>query len=420
MAPDFDATSGSGTGSSAPSGSPEVRSTDPDPQGDEPGEEEYSDWYWLHAGLFLITLLSTIYAGYLFVGRLLLYEEVGPTAALIDGLRYAVPLLLFLTVHEFGHYFAARRHGVATSLPYYIPFFFPGMLTPGTLGAIIRIREPVPSLRKLFDIGVAGPLAGFVVAFGALLYGFFTLPGPEYLMTVPGHEAMKAFIAETGRFPSAALGETGPGEVRLFVGYTPLYWALSELFVHVPPMYEMHHYPVLFAGWLGLFFTALNLLPVGQLDGGHILYALVGPRAHRTLARAIVLVLLISGSIGFVRDVGPAVAGNGWMPGLEWFLIAGILYFFLSRIFEGDLRTIVPALFTMVALVATAAWIGPQMLQYGWTGWLVWCLLIVYLIKVEHPPVLYHEPLDPTRRMLGIVGLVIFALCFSIRPLYIG
>lgn len=437
MPSDFESTSQDGSGRSG-SEKPEVGRSDenasvgpttpsvgtygPADSGDDSGdgEREYRDRYWLHAGLFVITLLSSIYAGYLFVGRVLLYEEAGATAALLDGLRYAVPLLLFLTVHEFGHYFAARYHEVKTSLPYYIPFFFPGMLTPGTLGAIIRIREPVPSLRKLFDIGVAGPLAGFVVALGALLFGFFTLPGPEYLMSVPGHEAMKAFIAETGRFPSQPLGSTGPGEVRLYVGHTPLYWALSQLFAHVPPMYEMHHYPVLFAGWLALFFTALNLLPVGQLDGGHVLYALVGPRAHRTLARAIVLVLLISGSMGFIRDVGPALAGAGWIPGLEWYLLAAILYFFLGRVFDGDRRVVAPALFSLIGFVLVADHAGPTLLQYGWTGWLIWCLLIVFLIKVEHPPVLYHEPLTPTRRVLAVAGLVIFVLCFSIRPLYIG
>src|SRR5690606_7539618 len=117
---------------------------------------------------------------------------------LADGLLFGLSLLLFLTVHEFGHYFAARRHGIATSLPYYIPLPFVGV---GTLGAVIRIREPIPSMRKLFDIGAAGPIAGFVVALGVLLYAFATLPPPTYMMDQLGHEELKAFIAQSGRFP---------------------------------------------------------------------------------------------------------------------------------------------------------------------------------------------------------------------------
>ena len=163
-----------------------------------PPKQTATDRPWLHLLLFVLTLGSTVYAGALWVNRTLYYEAQGesisllfmsvPEAWLIDGLRYAIPLLGFLTVHEFGHYFAARHHHVNTSLPYYIPFPFNGI---GNFGAVISIREAIPSTRTLFDIGVAGPLAGFVVALGALLYGFVTLPPPEYLLDLPGHEALK-------------------------------------------------------------------------------------------------------------------------------------------------------------------------------------------------------------------------------------
>jgi Zn-dependent protease len=382
---------------------------------------ETKDRYWLHILLFVLTLLGCIYAGYLLVGRGLLYREMGLERAVMDGLMYAAPLLIFLTVHEFGHFLAARYHQVRTSWPYYIPAFFPGMLTLGTFGAVIRIREPVPNIRKLFDIGVGGPIAGFVVALGVLIYALATLPPPEYLLDVPGHEALKAYIMETGRFPEQPLTATDENSFRLYVGYTPLYWMLSQLFSHVPPMYEVHHYPVLFAGWLGLFFTALNLLPVGQLDGGHILYALVGRRWHSRLARGIVMVLLLSGSIGFMKEMGPVLAGYAdWSGGLDWFILAGILYLFLKSVFGGNHRQIAPALLGLILVTLAAEYAGPALTKFGWTGWFVWCILIVAFIKIDHPPVLYHEPLDRRRRILGIVAMVIFILCFSIRPLYVG
>lgn len=382
---------------------------------------ETKDRYWVHITLFVVTLLACIYAGYLLVGRGLLYAERGLEMAVRDGLYYATPLLLFLTMHEFGHFLTARYHNVRTSWPYYIPAFFPGMLTLGTFGAVIRIREPVPSVRKLFDIGVAGPVAGFVVAFGVLVYALATLPPPEYLLDVPGHEALKAFIRETGRFPDQPLASTDENAVRLFVGYTPLYWALSQLFAHVPPMYEMHHYPMLFAGWLGLFFTALNLLPVGQLDGGHILYALVGRKWHGRLARGIVFVLLLSGSIGFMQELGPALADYAaWSGGLGWFVLAAILYLFLRHVHQGAHQQIAPSLLGLILLTLGAGYIGPAATQFGWTGWFVWCILIVAFIKIDHPPVLSNEPLDRKRRILGVAAMVIFVLSFSIRPLYIG
>ena len=277
--------------------------------------QEATDRPWLHLLLFGLTLVSTIYAGGQWVNRVLHYEAQGETLSLlfttvpmgwvVDGLRYAIPLLGFLTVHEFGHYFAARYHRVRTSLPYYIPFPFNGI---GNFGAVISIRQAVPSTRKLFDIGVAGPLAGFVVALGALLYGFVTLPPPEYLLDLPGHEALKEHIRQYGTFPDTPPEPSG-GALVIVVGQTPLFWLLSQFFAHVPPMYEVYHYPVLFAGWLGLFFTALNLLPVGQLDGGHVLYALLGATWHRRLAQAFVMLLLFSGGdlverLTGVRDQG--------------------------------------------------------------------------------------------------------------------
>ena len=383
-----------------------------------------TDRPWLHLLLFVLALGSTVYAGARWVNRTLYYEAQGesisllfvsvPEGWLIDGLRYAIPLLGFLTVHEFGHYFAARYHRVKTSLPYYIPFPFNGI---GNFGAVISIRQAIPSTRTLFDIGVAGPLAGFVVALGVLLYGFSTLPPPEYLLDLPGHEMLKEHIRQHGTFP-ATPPEPEEGIMVLVVGQTPLYWLLSQFFVNVPPMYEMYHYPVLFAGWLGLFFTALNLLPVGQLDGGHVLYALFGRTWHRRLAVGFVLLLLLSGGIGFMEEVQPALASwtGGWGM-LSWPVLGALFYAYLYRPLNRNPKQIAAGTAGLLLGVAAAEVVGRALTQFGYTGWLVWTLLIVFFIRVEHPPVVQRQKLTPMRQALGYLAIVIFLLCFSLRPL---
>lgn len=364
-----------------------------------------------------------------FAQRFELYAEAEPWFSLLgmpisepfvwDGFLFGGSLLLFLTVHEFGHYFAARYHRINTSLPYYIPTPF---IAVGTLGAVISIREPIPSTRKLFDVGVAGPIAGFVVALGVLLYAFTTLPPPEYLLDLAGHEAMKEYIREHGTFPDTMLApEEGEDAQVLVVGNTILYWGLSQFFTNVPPLYEIYHYPMLFAGWLGLFFTALNLLPVGQLDGGHTLYALFGYEWHKRLARGFVILLLVSGGIGYVDDISPlAFEYATWAGYASWVGLGGILYFFLTRTFGEDRHLILPTLVGLCAVVALGGAIDPIPEWIGYTGWLFWTLLIVLLIGIEHPPVVDPEPLTPTRRWLGYLSIVIFILCFSIRPIYIA
>lgn len=391
-------------------------------------EREEKERYWLHAVLFVATLATTIFAGGQMAGRAIFYAEsenwlqlLGAQISLefvLDGLRFGGSLLLFLTVHEFGHYFAARKHGIRTSLPYFIPFPWNGI---GTFGAVIRIREQIPSTRKLFDIGAAGPVAGFVVAVVVLTVGLATLPSLDYVMDLPGHEGLKAFIQQNRAFPDRLdQVATSTGELLLVVGSTPLYWLLSQFFADVPPMWEMYHYPILFAGWLGLFFTAVNLLPVGQLDGGHMLYALVGPKWHRRLARGFVLLLLTSGGIGFMDDVGPFLSQWTTVSGiLPWLTLTLVMLFYLHRVFRDQPRLVVGSLISVIALIAVLRWDPWIVENLGYTGWLFWCLLIVLLIRVDHPPVLEMEPLSPKRRILAIFGLVIFALCFSIKPLYI-
>ena len=391
----------------------------------EPGP--HPDRVWLHVLLFALTVATTVWAGGSLVGRAVLYEELGWGMFVWDGLRYAVPLLFFLTVHEFGHYLAARRVGIDVSLPYYVPFpFFFLQPNIGTFGAVIRIREPIRRTSQLFDIGAAGPIAGFVAALGVLVYALVTLPPPEYVLDLAGHDALHAFIRRFGHFPAEPLPDLG-GIGRLTIGQTPLYWALTQFFPDVPPMDELYHYPVLFAGWLGLFFTALNLLPVGQLDGGHIVYALVGPRWHGLIARVFVIVLLFSATLGFVFDAVDVAAVYAYQNGYPawlgsvgvWGIAAALLYAFLGRLFDEQVRRS-GVLLGIVAAAAVSLRIGGVAEAVGYSGWYFWCLLIVALIKVDHPPVVYPEPLTPRRRALGVLALVLFVLCFSFKPLYIA
>lgn len=395
----------------------------------------YKDRYWLHILLFLVTVVTTVFAGGQMAGRYDYYEASGTGftilgiplngAFLLDGLRFSLSLLLFLTVHEFGHYFAARRHHIQTSLPYFIPFPFNGI---GTFGAVIRIRERIPSMTKLFDIGTAGPMAGFVVAVFVLLFGLVTLPPLDYVMGLSEHEALQSHVEEFDQFPTEIPENPLSGNTRvLLVGSTPLYWFLTQFFDDVPPLWEMYHYPFLFAGWLGLFFTAVNLLPVGQLDGGHMLYALVGPRWHRRLARLFVGFLLISGGIGFISDVGPSVSElfSSWISTsalLEtlapWAVLSAIMLFYLQRILDYNSPVVIASLFGVMGLIAALSWSPVIVDSLGYVGWLFWCLLIVVLIRVDHPEVDEMEPLSPGRKALAILGLIIFALCFSIKPLY--
>lgn len=381
-------------------------------------DPEPRDRYWLHVALFLLTAATTVYSGGEWAGRILRYQELGGWWFVPDGLRFAFSLLLFLTVHEFGHYFAARRHGISTSLPYYIPA--PPLFTFGTLGAVIRIRQPIPTVRKLFDVGASGPLAGFVVALGVLIYAFWTLPPPSYLLDLMGHEQIQRHIEQYGQFPNQMPSPEPElvGSVPV-IGQTLLFWILSQFFSYVPPMYELYHYPFLFAGWLGLFFTALNLLPVGQLDGGHILYALVGEHWHGRIARMFVVFLLISAGVGFVEDVAPMLNDyRPWLGEFSWFILATVMYLFLNHLFRGDLRYVAPTLLGVIATVVgiRAAGIAEFV---GYTGWFVFIILIVVFIKVDHPSVVATEPLSRARRILAIVCIAIFLLCFSIQPIYI-
>jgi membrane-associated protease RseP (regulator of RpoE activity) len=220
---------------------------------------KFQDRRWLHLLLFIATIGTTTFVGSLhyeafvtdFGAHRLMLD--GP-ALLVRGLWYSGTILAILGCHELGHYFACRYYDVDASLPFFLPV--PFVLT-GTLGAFIRIREPIPSKRMLFDIGIAGPIAGFMVAVPALILGLA--------------------MSRVSVFP--------PGTDGFELGEPLLFKIVSRVFWGVPPDgYTVNLHPMAFAAWFGMLATALNLFPIGQLDGGHISYAVLGRRSsHVTL-----------------------------------------------------------------------------------------------------------------------------------------
>lgn len=249
---------------------------------DDDEESSFSRWI-LPILLFLLTVFTTLWAG--------AYQSYngtirGPVAFLSEhpdllwnGIPFAATLLFILVTHELGHFVLSKIHRVPASLPLFIPGP-PHFI--GTFGAIIRIRGPILNRRALFDIGVAGPLAGFVVALGALIVGL-------NLSTV---------VDRTATF-GLQLGE--PLLLKFMA------WLIIG---SLPPQADVLLHPIAFAAWFGLFVTSLNLIPIGQLDGGHVAYALWG-RRQRTVAFAVIPILIV---LGFV----------GWPGWFLWAFMAGI------------------------------------------------------------------------------------------------
>lgn len=260
---------------------------------------------WRRWGLNLLLLLLTIAAVYA-----------------TGGTRLVVGLLSILLAHEMGHYVACRYYRVDATLPFFIPAPFLSFV--GTLGAFIRIRAPIPHRRALFDIGIAGPLAGFVVCLPVLVLGLL----------------------------EAQVRRTDPTSEGLFLGEPLLFkWAVSWLRGPTPDDMTLVLGPLGLAAWFGLFVTALNLIPVGQLDGGHVAYALFGRRAR---------------------------------------------------------------------LVSRLAFLGCLGLLFLRPTWLVWCLLLLVLGR-NHPPTLDDSrPVGPGRALVGAIGLLVFAACFTPSPIIVS
>jgi membrane-associated protease RseP (regulator of RpoE activity) len=220
---------------------------------------------WVNLALFLMTILTTLLAGTLLtLDDYTAFWDVLLTPRLWTiGLPYSASLILILGAHEMGHYVMCRKYGIDATLP----FFIPGPPLFGTFGAVIRIRSPFTDRRALFDIGVAGPLAGFVVALPILVYG---VSHSTILHQLPRQVSLE--------FPSCLL----------------LNLAMRNLIHDLKPGDIVELHPVVAAVWVGLLATFLNLLPIGQLDGGHMLYAL-SRRAHRPISLTVIVLLIAAG-----------------------------------------------------------------------------------------------------------------------------
>ena len=318
-----------------------------DPIGTENSSGGQSRKPYVHLALLLLTFLSTSIAGVQWLNK-----DPFEISNFTNGLTYGILILAILLAHELGHFIAAKAHHVEVSLPYFIPFpsFF-GLAPFGTLGALIRIRSSINSKRVLFDIGVAGPIAGFLASLFILIVGFSNLPQIDYLYSIHPEYANMAQLPDGGL--TFGLNLT----FALFRMLIPLPGSF------IPPMNEVYHYPYLCVGWFGLFVTALNLIPVGQLDGGHITRAMFA-NSHQRIGQASLIVMAILGTLGILPTLGVKVA-------------------------------------------------------VGWIGWLIWGILLgvfFYRRKVDPIPLPGDERLGAIRNILGWACIIIFALSFTPVP----
>ena len=287
--------------------------------------------------LLIITIVTTTIVGAEFLSQ----NPFNSWSSFSTGINYSFALLTILFCHEMGHYLYARHYGIKVSLPFFIPIYIPFVLTPGTLGAFIRLKSPIPDKVALFDIGIAGPLAGFVVSIAFIIIGLDNLPAEEKMW----------------QFISTLHDVNPPDGTTLTMGNILLFDLLKD-WMGKPylPMYEIYHFPYIFAGWFGLLVTSINLMPIGQLDGGHITYALFGRKAGRI-----------------------ALIAFGGLILLNIYLITNFNSFV----------------------------------------YILWTLLILVFIRFKHPPTLNDDiNIGRSRRILGILSYIIFILCFSPMPFY--
>lgn len=302
---------------------------------------------WLNILLFFFTFFSTTVAGVFWANR-----DFTNLDNLHYGLTYSILIMLVITTHEFGHYFAARLHNVPVTLPYYIPFPFISLNPFGTMGAVIKMKSDGYSRKALLDIGAAGPIAGWITSLVILIIGFITLPPVSFLYELHPEYAV-----------------TGIPTTGFTFGYNLVFKFFENIFVNtsssfMPPMNEVYHYPYLCVGWFGLLITSLNMMPVGQLDGGHISYAMFGEK-HKYIAYLTFVLLLVFGFLGIL----PLLDVN---------------------------------------------------INIGSVNWLVWALLIFFVIKIRHPETVtgLDEPLGTGRMLTGWFTFFIFIVSFCPVPVY--
>jgi membrane-associated protease RseP (regulator of RpoE activity) len=269
----------------------------------------------LHQPLDYLLYIPRIYFGG--IAALLKFALLNKSL-FVDGVTFSAALLAILFSHEMGHYLACRRYGVSATLPFFIPA--PPLFLAGTFGAFIKIRSAIPTRRALFDIGLAGPLAGFVIAVPIAVVGILNSQ------------------------PSASSFSGG-----IIFNDPPLFRLMAKLMgIHLDPLALPN--PYYMAAWIGLLVTSLNLMPVGQLDGGHGTFAVFGARAHKLIGRIAFVTMVILAALGFYLHGSP----SGF----------------------------------------------------------VFCVLLAIMLRVRHPQPLVMEPLGTKRLIVAIITLAVFALSF--------
>ena len=274
---------------------------------------------WINVVLAVATIFTTMIWGSLLFGA----NPIDDPYDILKGLPFTISIMTVLGAHEAGHFIVARKHGMQTSLPYFIPF--PNLI--GTMGSVIRHRGPIPDRKALFDVGVSGPLIGLIVSVIVTVVGLLQPP----LMVKPQGMQIELGI--------------------------PLLFELIQKTISAPEMTVMH--PIVFAGWVGMFVTALNLIPAGQLDGGHVLRAMLGEKS-KEISRMIPFILI---SLGFY------------------------VTYVLNR--DGFI-------------------------------WVLWGIFLSFFAAAGHPkPVEDDIPLDKKRMILGIIAFILGLMSFTLVPFQI-
>jgi Zn-dependent protease len=302
---------------------------------------------WGNILFFVLTLISVTFTGALFSTAAIPSGISGWFNFMLGGLPFAIALMAILGCHEFGHYLAGRYHKTAVTLPFFIPFPFSYF---GTMGAFIQLKEPPKNRRILLDIGIAGPLAGLIVAIPVLLLGLYLSPVDKIPFQLPLGQIFEGNSILYLLLKFIVKGQLLP-QPYTFAGLNPIIYWIRYFFTGSPlPAggLDVSLHPIAWAGWAGLLVTSLNLIPAGQLDGGHIMYVLLGKRTIKLL---------------------PVI------------LVAQVL------------------------------------LGFAWNGWWLWAALIFFLGRYHAEPLDQITTLDPKRRALAILGVIVFILVFMPVPL---
>ncbi|MEN8248808.1 MAG: site-2 protease family protein [Bacteroidota bacterium] len=405
----------------------------------------------IQIALFIITLIATTLAGaeWMYGGSFVFGNHTLGWDEFFQGFHFSIPFLLILSVHEFGHYLTARYHKVKVSLPFYLPLWlgFAGSLSIGTMGAFIRLKEKVKSLTKIFDIGLAGPLAGFVIAIVVIIYGFNSLPPkdhiykihPEYELFGENYEQyvydvdtffLKRDLAlinpEAASYYDADTIRMGPSyQVNLAMGsnltfeFVKAYLVPRDKLDRIPNPNEIFHYPYILAGFLALLFTAINLLPIGQLDGGHVVYGLFGQKRHGIISISVYIALLTYAGMGtgVFGIFNPFDLSQDMMDIMVAFVAYALFLFYLLGRTNFTIQQKLMISLGIIALQGLLLWSVPGINGYG--GWMLFALIVGRFLGVHHPPAEIEEPLSQNRVILGWIALFVFIISFSPQPLVI-